>query len=228
MTEGDLVTQLVSYTDNVSPSTAGIDDRKARILVLAQETLNSDIWYKAEWWFRWDRFTVTLAPGDKSATIAASVDGFDFSDFPASGGRCYNAVTGQQVYLRPPQYIQEYQENPSDQVAYPSEFSIYGIDDTTKGPLFQTRKVTQAVSLAMWAHKRPLTLSLNVTDYMLPFFPDEWARGVLVPGTRIKMQKSKGDVLEWQSQFNAGFASMLAECPQMKAGHWGLQGFFGD
>lgn len=220
--EVDVVNDLLAYTDNLPLTSSGITDRKTRTLRVLQERLNV-LWTHADWWFRWRRFTSTVALNATNAKINES----DFSDFPASGARCWITSNGNRLYFRPEAYIQAFQENPNDSVSEPEEFSIYGQDASTPyGPLVQVRKVTATVGLAMWAHRKPPTLSL--TTPQLHLFPDQWVLPALVPACRALMQKSKGDIKEWESHAQAGLLRMLAVEPQMKAGHWTPKNFFGD
>lgn len=223
MTVDQAISQIIGYVDNVSATDSSNTDRKTRTLNYLQESFNF-AYYWAEWWFRWKLYTVAISANATSGTLDT-----EFSDLPgeSAGGQVYNSATGGQLRIVDPSRIMERQQTIGASTANPDECSVFG--QAATGPyqaLLQLPKVSVAVTLNVWAHKKPPTLALGGDQ--LDVIPSQWHQLVLIPGARMFAQKSKGDVKEWQSHRDAGLALMKAAENQVKGGNFGLPSFFGD
>lgn len=222
MTIDEAISQVIGYIDNAAPTDAANADRKVRSLQYIQETFN-DVYYHAEWWFRWAVFSVTILSGDAGTVLDS-----EFSDLPAEsdGGTVYNTATGDQLRIVRPSQVLELQYQVGYSTPTPKICAVFGQEAASPyRPLIQVPTVSQNVSLEVNAHKKPPVLVQGGTT--LNRIPSQWHQSVIIPGARMLAQKSKGDIKEWQSHYERGLQRMKAAENQVKGANFALPGFFG-
>jgi hypothetical protein len=182
LTFSALIDELLSHTDNVSPSDTDYTDRRTRCNEVAIRVI-SDFIFSRPWRFRQKRSSLlTLSSG------AVSVPS-DFIELGPYGG-VFSSTNGERLRETDEQEVQSIRESGGDQQWM---FAIYGQDGSSGYEQLQV-PTTAALGLYMSYLRGVPTLDETTNNDKLKIaVPVQYHQSVLIPGCQAKLQRSKGD-----------------------------------
>src|SRR5262245_2499139 len=123
METATLISNVITFTDNVTALDAENATRRLRYLLYAQEIFE-EVWNWRDWPFKYVTGSITVAAADGDADLPA-----DFQEFGNQGG-VYIQATGRMLHEVTPQEINVHREAGAT-VGDPGEFAVYGFNTTT-------------------------------------------------------------------------------------------------
>lgn len=227
MTVTELIDQIVEFSDNVAPSGADDADRRRRILYFVIEEA-TQTYYAREWTWRLKSST------DPHVVIPAmAANGPLPDDFLSIGklGAVYNHT--QNGAPMDPAVESEISDliAMSTAVANSNIYTVFGHDDQSPPRRLIWIPVNPTeLALRLWYHRRMPVLDedLNVNNLEVAI-PEEYHQTVIVPGTRMRARRSKGDN-RWQADRDErmqGLNEMIRNSRRMQGGPQQLPSFFG-
>ncbi len=192
MTGAQLLTDVLSYTDNVSATDADNAKRRARVLSYLQQTVEF-VWNYRPWRFLYKRGTFTIS-SDGTGILPSDFGQFGWKGrlYTSTGERMDEEVDAADLVGR----FLRGERNTTD-------YSLLDYDSSTSKPKIQTLQVSGTLTALYCRHVPTVADSSAV----LPI-PLDYHNTVLLPGTIVKARKSKGDVRDFQSEFLVGLDLM--------------------
>jgi hypothetical protein len=196
VTVADLITAVLSYSDNVSATDAGNTSRRARLLQYAQETIEY-VWNYRPWRFIYKSGTITLA-SDGTGIFPADFGqiGWKGGIFLSNGDLMTEEIDSQGLYGR----FLRGERNTID-------YALMGFDTTTSKGKIQTLQVTGTLTILYCKDVPTLVDSSNPATGIIPI-PVSYHNTVLLPGMIAKTKTSKGDVRDFYKDFLQGLELM--------------------
>lgn len=224
MTVTEIISQVLSYTDNIPPTDADYANRRTRLLNYLREVF-AEVWYEREWSFARRPATLTVPAGVGYAILP--------DDFLKLGeyGTVILALPFQQDPLS---NVPEHQIVQSRNTTYttqtPSIFSIFDQEPTTFAPLLQFPMNASDYDVIVSYIKDAPTIDEGANNNKLIQIPVQYHQRVLVPGLQARTLQSKGDG-SWNT-YNGRFLEALTEMKVQERRRQGtvfqLPSFFGN
>jgi len=225
VTASEIISQVMSYTDNIPPTDADYANRRNRLLNYLREVL-SKTWYSREWPF---------SRRDVLATVGAG-DGFaEAPDRFLKLGEYGSVYLAAQPSGDPLENVPEYRIVANRQTGsttdVPAIFSIFGQNPSTNLPRFQfpTNSAEYDVVVS-YLLKAPLIDDGGALDAAIGEVPEQYHQSVLVPGLQARTLQSKGDA-SWnttQGFHEAALNDMKVQERRRQGTVYQLPSFFGN
>lgn len=224
MTVTEIISQVLSYTDNISPTDADYADRRVRLLNYLTEVL-AEVWYEREWPFARKAVTLTVTAGDGFAVLP--------DDFLKIGE--YGTVILAQPFQQDPlSNVPEHHIIQTRNTTYttqtPAIFSIFGQEPVTFAALIQfPMNASDYDVIVDYIRDRP-AIDEGANNNNLIQVPIQYHQRVLVPGLQARTLQSKGDGAwnTYQGRFVEALNEMKIQERRRQGTVFQLPSFFGS
>ena len=228
MQVSEAIDQILGFSDNVSPAGADYADRRQRILfMLIEETTQT--YFGREWNFRLKMAVPDLTIPTNRAYAELPADYLAITKL----GHVYDMTrNGSEMIPAQESEVTDLLAQ-STQIVHSNIYTIFG--RTTATPPLQQLWIPenpQEVILRIWyCPKMPvLDETMPNNDNLAVAIPEQYHQTVIIPGTRSRARRSKGDT-RWQedkAERMDGFGEMVRNNRRFQGGEQRLPSFFGN
>lgn len=203
MTTVEAITEIITDANLIDSQDAEYANERARVLRALVKVWRR-VWNNRGWWFTYTNGSITI-PDATGYVVLPS----DFQEFTLDGG-AFRAIDGQQMQYKNPAWIKTQKLIPGHTVSQPYFYSVYGQDNSTKEPLFQTEINAGACVVNLLYKMEPPTLDESSNSANLAAMPNEWHDQVLIPGAKAEIRSAKADALwkKYQGDYDMGVIEM--------------------
>jgi hypothetical protein len=201
VTGASLIDLVLSYWENISPDDVDNTQRRARILLYTQMTVD-EIRRSHPWPFAMTSTSLVVAPGDMNVDLPT-----DFDSITRYGG-LYRTSDGA-LYVEIPIAELQYARNMGDEGGL-----VYAIFEKKIQTLVHTSGVDFTLNYKRYADAIADDGATELEDAI----PTRYHHTVVLPGVITKAQVAKGDVRDFERAYNHGMAQMVtAEMTQQSS-----------
>jgi hypothetical protein len=217
---------LNAEVDNLGTADASNTARRARNLRFTKRAFGYVYLYR-DWPCRKASATIVVPAGVGYVVVPST-----YLTIAYKGG-VYNTATGKRLTYADPQVITNLRERVSPVTTDdPDVYSIFGMDGTTKRPLFQIPTNVSDLTFKQWLDSEVPTLDESTNVANLKIIPERYHETVLFPAVAAMIQSKKHDptvrTFLQDPDFQAGLQQMVITELPGKERFRQLPGFFGD
>jgi hypothetical protein len=225
VTVTEIISQVLSYTDNIPPTDADYNDRRLRLLNFLREVV-ANVWYEREWPF-----------SRRTVTVSVLVDPLNYAILPDDFlglGDYGTVVLAEQFHDDPLENVPEHQIVLSRQTSLrtttPGICSVFGQEPTTLAHLLQVPPTDTSFDLIVNYLKDVPTLDEAANNTKLAEIPTKYHQRVLVPGLQSRTLQSKGDSAwnTYEGRFVEALNEMKSKERRRQGTIWQFPSFFGN
>lgn len=222
MTVTEIISQVLSYTDNISPTDADYATRRTRLLNYLREVL-ADVWYTREWPFACTSAQLTVASSTGYANLPT-----DFLKLGEYGSVLLEADQTGDPLEHVPEYRIRNIRRTNLKTNTPAIFSIFGLDPTTFAKRIQFPNNDLAFDVIVEYVKDAPTIDESTNNTAISQLPVQYHQRLLIPGLQARTLQSKGDAAwnTYQGRFEEARNEMRVNERRRQGTMWQLPGFF--
>jgi hypothetical protein len=222
VTVTEIISQVLSYTDNLPATDADYADRRLRLLNYLREVL-AGVWYKRDWPFARRSAQLTVGAGDGYVNVPT-----DFLKIGDYGSVLLEADQTGDPLENVPEYRVHQSRRTNLVTNTPGFFSIFDIDPTTFVQRLQFPMNDIAYDVILEYIKDAPTIDEGANNTAISQLPVQYHQRVLVPGLQARSLQSKGDA-SWNT-YEGRYLEAIAEMKylerRLQGTIWQLPPFF--